>query len=78
MGIHQTTVSRVVNKVTNAIVRLRPNYIKMPSPHEIYQVGNDFYSISRFPRVLGCIDGTHIKIQSPGKYLLKLRSGNFG
>lgn len=27
-----------------------------------------FYSISRFPRVISVVDGTHIKIQSPGKY----------
>ncbi|CAH1954211.1 unnamed protein product [Acanthoscelides obtectus] len=33
---------------------------------EIIRVQNGFYRICRFPRVIGCIDGTHIKMQSPG------------
>lgn len=66
IGVHQTTVSRIISKVSTAIANLRPNYIKMPSAHEMLQTQQDFFAISRFPRVLGCLDGTHIKIQSPG------------
>ncbi|CAH1960206.1 unnamed protein product [Acanthoscelides obtectus] len=33
---------------------------------EIIRVQNGFYRICRFPRVIGCVDGTRIKIQSPG------------
>lgn len=66
MGIHQTTVSRIVSNVSLAIGNLRPQYIKMPSNHEILHTQEEFYRISRFPRVVGCIDGTHIKIQTLG------------
>lgn len=39
----------------------------MPStPEEIISCQNNFYRIARFPCVVGCIDGTHIKIRSPG------------
>ncbi|KAJ8911230.1 hypothetical protein NQ315_014942, partial [Exocentrus adspersus] len=38
----------------------------MPNEHEIIHIGSAFYNISRFPKVIGCVDGTHIKIQSPG------------
>ncbi|CAH1983742.1 unnamed protein product [Acanthoscelides obtectus] len=33
---------------------------------EIIRIHNGFYRICRFPRVIGYIDGTQIKIQSPG------------
>lgn len=66
IGMHQSTVSRIVNKVSVALAGLNRRYIKMPEANEIVRVQNDFYNIARFPRVLGCIDGTHIKIQSPG------------
>lgn len=66
MGLNQSTVSRIVSKVTNAIAGLRPLYINMPTNNEILHTQEKFYRIARFPRVVGCIDGTHIKIQSPG------------
>ncbi|XP_031329103.1 putative nuclease HARBI1 [Photinus pyralis] len=65
-GFHQSTASRVITQVSEAIAGLRPIYIKMPRDHEVIHTNQDFYRIARFPRVLGCIDGTHIKIQSPG------------
>lgn len=67
IGCHQTTVSRILNRVTRAIARTRPNYIMMPqTQQEILRTSTDFYHISRFPKVIGCIDGTHMKLQSPG------------
>jgi len=53
-----------VKKVTNAIARLRPRYVTMPNDHEAIQIGTKFHNTGGFPKVLGCIDGTHIKIQS--------------
>lgn len=65
-GIDKSTASRVVNKVTRAIAALRQTYITMPERDEVQQVITEFYSISRFPRCIGAIDCTHVKIQSPG------------
>lgn len=72
VGAHQTTVSRIIYKVSNAIADLCPRYVKMPSAQEQIRVQNGFYEIARFPRVLGCIDGTHIKIQSPGNLSISI------
>lgn len=38
----------------------------MPTGGEISTTKQEFYEISRFPNVLGAIDGTHVKIISPG------------
>ncbi|CAH1977474.1 unnamed protein product [Acanthoscelides obtectus] len=65
--MHQTTASRIIAKVSRAIAGLSNQYIRMPNEaDEIIRVQNDFYRICRFSRVIGYIDGTHIKMQSPG------------
>lgn len=66
IGAHQSTVSRIVNRVTNAIAQLTPQFISMPNERERLHIATAFYNIAQFPKVLGCVDGTHIKIQSPG------------
>lgn len=61
------TVCRVIQKVTREIANLRPQYVKMPqNENEIRSVKAAFYNRRQFPNVIGCIDGTHIPIQSPG------------
>ncbi|CAH1969944.1 unnamed protein product [Acanthoscelides obtectus] len=65
--MHQTTASRIIAKALRAIAGLSNQYIRMPNKgDEIIRVQNGFYRICRFPRVIRCIDGTHIKMQSPG------------
>ncbi|KAF5281910.1 hypothetical protein FQR65_LT14436 [Abscondita terminalis] len=66
-GMHLSTVSRIVKRVSEAIARLYPRYIKFPNTEiEIKQSQQQFYSVASFPRVVGAIDCTHMKIQSPG------------
>ncbi|KAK5639733.1 hypothetical protein RI129_010544 [Pyrocoelia pectoralis] len=67
MHMDQSTVSRIVKKVSQVLASLHNQFIKMPaSPEELLSDQNNFYRVARFPRVIGCIDGTHIKIRSPG------------
>lgn len=67
INVHKTTVSRVVYKVSKAIAKLARTYITMPTTsRELREVKAEFYCLARFPNVIGCIDGTHIPIQSPG------------
>jgi hypothetical protein len=67
-GVHLSTVSRIINKVSRAIARLYPRFIRLPENEaEIREVQVNFYQIALFPTVVGAVDGTHIKIQSPGK-----------
>lgn len=66
-GIHKSTASKVINKVSRAIAQLSPLYIKFPNTEEeIGRLRQKFYNIAKFPRCIGALDCTHIKIQSPG------------
>lgn len=67
IGVSKSASASIVTDVTEAICTLRAEYIKMPSAEEIPAVTEMFYRMSRFPRVIGVVDGTHIRLQSPGK-----------
>ena len=66
VGLDKSTVSRVISDVTDALVDLRGDFIKWPtSQEEKRRVRQGFYRLGGFPNVIGCIDGTHIRIQAP-------------
>lgn len=67
ININQSTACRIIKRVSLEIARQRENYIYMPrTQEEIADVCREFYRIRGFPKVVGAIDCTHIKIQSPG------------
>lgn len=67
IGVCNATVSKYVIRVSEAIAILRPIFVRMPSTtEELKSVAAAFHAIARFPRVIGAIDCTHFKIQSPG------------
>ncbi|XP_029672386.1 putative nuclease HARBI1 isoform X2 [Formica exsecta] len=58
---------RIIKKITEAIASLRPQYIHCPNSNQsLRHTKESFYNIARFPKVIGAIDCTHVKIQSPG------------
>lgn len=64
--VSQPTCSRVVNDVTDALVRLVPEVIRFPlTVQEQDRVKAGFFQVAGFPKVLGCIDGTHINMRRP-------------
>ncbi|XP_071118415.1 putative nuclease HARBI1 [Haliotis cracherodii] len=66
MGVDKNTVSRVIVDVTDALVKRKNEFIKWPTQEcYIRQVQDGFFALGGFPSVLGCIDGTHIRIQAP-------------
>jgi hypothetical protein len=66
-SVSKASVCRIIHKMTNLIAQLRPYFIRLPqNRNEINKIHNKFYDIAGFPNVLGAIDCTHIKIQSPG------------
>ena len=78
LGVSQQTVSRIVQKVSIAICRLRAEFINFPN--DLYDVKQNFFNISGFPEVIWAIDGTHIPIKSPGgdnAELFRNRKGYF-
>jgi hypothetical protein len=67
MGMHISTACRIVKRVSEAIARLYGQHIVFPNGiEEIRTTQEDFFNVAAFLRVLGAIDGTHIRIQSPG------------
>lgn len=72
-GVSTTSAHRIIHRVTNVIASLRPHFIKFPTTtEEIKYEQLQFYYISRFPRVIGCIDCTHVRVQSFGNlHILK-------
>ena len=64
-GIHQTTVQRIVHRISRLIASHSQTYIKFPSLDEQRARCIRFYEIAGFPGTIGLIDGTHIKIEKP-------------
>lgn len=66
-GVSKSTAGRIIPKVTRALITLKNDHIFLPrTAQEINVAQQQFYEIARFPRVLAAVDGTHIRIQSPG------------
>jgi hypothetical protein len=66
-GVSTSSGCRIIKRVSEAIASLRPNYINMyENVEEMNRSAEKMYQIARFPRVIGAIDCTLIKIQSPG------------
>ncbi|VVC94244.1 unnamed protein product [Leptidea sinapis] len=79
INVHKTTVSRVVHKVSKEIAKLGRIYISMPNYEDTTDVKAQFFKIAGFPNVIGCIDGSHIPIQSRGEQaeIFRNRKGFF-
>lgn len=68
-GLHRTTAGSIIRRVSQAIARLRPNFVKMPQTEaDIFDIKMLFFQIAQFPRVIGAIDCTHVRIQNLGNY----------
>ncbi|EFN84806.1 Putative nuclease HARBI1, partial [Harpegnathos saltator] len=67
VDVYKSTATKVTNKVSRAIVQLRPAHVKFPKAEEdIQRLGEKFDNIARFPRLCECPgDCTHIRIKSP-------------
>ncbi|CAH1395670.1 unnamed protein product [Nezara viridula] len=66
-GLHKSTVSRIINKVSRAIASLKNNYIYMVKDEdEERRVKRRMFGISGFPNCIGAINCTHIRLQSSG------------
>ena len=66
-GIHQSTVSKVVFEVCDAITKhLGPEYIHLPrTAEEMHGKVSEFELKFGMTQAFGCIDGTHIPIKTP-------------
>ena len=73
IGVDKSTVSRLVTKVSRALVARRNRFVKWPSTNAEFTVSkNAFYRRGGFPCVIGCLDGTHIRILAPSQHEKKI------
>lgn len=73
IGISQSTVSRILPSVCKAILKHLPRFIWMPqTEEERLSKAAAFAEIADFPRCIGAIDCTHVKIVSPGGEIVQI------
>lgn len=66
-GVCISSVNRIQKRVSEAIARRADHHISMPRNEiEMREAAAGFFAIAKFPRTIGAIDCTHIKLQSPG------------
>ncbi|XP_063405889.1 putative nuclease HARBI1 [Mytilus trossulus] len=66
MGHDKATVSRVLTKFTDALIAKRDQFIKWPcTPDKLSEAKNGFFEKAGFPNGIGCVVGTHVRIQAP-------------
>lgn len=67
VGLSQSSVSKVFKECINAMnSELCKSWISFKmSENEKFEIKEHFYNKNGFPGVIGCIDGTHIKILAP-------------
>ena len=60
-GIHKSTVSRIISRVSSVLAKKLPKYVQFPvDDEELKSTMDACYAIAEFPGVIGCIDGTQI------------------
>lgn len=70
--VSQATVSRLLPRVCMALIQHLPTIVKMPETVEERRAAAvAFREIAGFPRTIGAIDCTHVKIQSPGGRMVR-------
>ena len=66
IGVHKSSVCRIVHRVTRKLCNIKGQHIKFPSSRAAqHETKQGFHGIAQFPNVLGAIDGTHIFIKAP-------------
>ncbi len=64
LGPSQSTVCRVIKRVSNAIVNvLEQDYVKFPT--NLRDDVDRFHEIAGMPNVIGAVDGTHVRVMPP-------------
>jgi hypothetical protein len=61
--ISQSSVSRIVERVSILLAEQSRRFIKFPN--DLGVVEEQFRQIAGFPHVIGCVDGVHIPIKNP-------------
>lgn len=68
IGVSETTTGRCCRSVTDSIItNLLKNSITFPTGNCAREIKQQFLAVAGFPNVLGCVDGTFIRIIAPSE-----------
>ena len=62
---HKSTTSRTIHRVSQALCARGQRWVHFPRQREANRQKRLFYAMASFPNVIGCVDGTHVKVQAP-------------
>ena len=62
---HKSTTSRTIHRVSQALCARGQRWVHFPRQREANRQKRLFYAMASFPNVIGCVDGTHVKLQAP-------------
>lgn len=66
-SVSRQSVNKIIPRVSLALASLKSRFIKMPTTaDDLEAAACDMFAFAKFPKCIGSIDCTHIKIQSPG------------
>lgn len=65
-GVNKSTASRIFDETVKAICQLIPEYIS--SEFLMRHDSRRWFEENCLPRVIGCVDGTHVKLMAPKAY----------
>lgn len=69
----KVTVHRIITECLQLFEDyICPQWIHMPRLEEEAAIIENFFDRTGFPGVIGCVDGTHIRIKSPGDEVKRL------
>lgn len=57
-----------MTNVSNALIAKQSEFVTWLTDAEVAEVKNSFYRRGGFPCVIGCVDGSHIRIQAPNEH----------
>lgn len=80
VSLSQSTLSAVLSEVLDVFETcLCDRWIVWPTKDEMQEIALSFYQKFKMPGVVGCIDGTHVKIVAPrsNKHLYYNRKGYY-
>ena len=66
--VDKSTICKIVRDVTDAIVARTEHFIRWPvSSDDTTAIKTGFYAQACFLNVIGCTDGTHVRILAPSE-----------
>lgn len=61
----KSALHRAFIQVLKAVKAIGPEIIRWPSPDKRRDISRGFAAYSRFPNVVGAVDGTYVPIKAP-------------